>query len=71
VSQLTGLERRTTRGGRDLIDRRPGSHDDLANAVAGALVLAAESKVRSTGNWREIQVEGLGGYSPFTGAYTG
>jgi hypothetical protein len=71
MSQLTGLERRTTRGGRDLIGHRPGSHDDLANAVAGAVVLAADSKLRSAGDWREIRVEGLGGYSPFTGAYTG
>jgi len=33
-------ERRTTRGGRDSIDHLPGAHDDLANAVAGALVTA-------------------------------
>ena len=37
VSQLTSLERRTSRGGRDLIDHAPGSHDDLSNAVAGVL----------------------------------
>jgi hypothetical protein len=36
ISQLTGLERRTTRAGRDSIDHSPGGHDDLANAVAGA-----------------------------------
>ena len=35
------LERRTARGGRDSIDHGPGAHDDIANAVAGALVLAA------------------------------
>ena len=40
VSQLVSLERRTTRGGRDSIDHLPGAHDDLANAVAGALVTA-------------------------------
>jgi hypothetical protein len=40
VSQLIGLERRTARGGRDSIDHAPGGHDDLANAAAGALVLA-------------------------------
>src|SRR5829696_5626493 len=38
VAQLVGLERRTARGGRDSIDHAPGGHDDLANAVAGALV---------------------------------
>jgi hypothetical protein len=40
ISQLHGLERRTARGGRDSIDHAPGSHDDVANAVAGALVIA-------------------------------
>ena len=33
-----GLERRTHRSGKDSIDHAPGGHDDLANAVAGALV---------------------------------
>jgi hypothetical protein len=41
IDQLIGLERRTARGGRDSIDHRPGSHDDICNAAAGALVLAA------------------------------
>ena len=40
VAQLCGLERRTTRSGRDSIDHAPGGHDDLANAVAGAAALA-------------------------------
>lgn len=35
VAQLVGLERRTARGGRDSIDHARGSHDDLANAIAG------------------------------------
>ncbi|MFC7396526.1 hypothetical protein ACFQU1_04895 [Chelatococcus sp. GCM10030263] len=39
-SQLTGLERRTSRGGRDSVDHAPGGHDDLANAAAGSLVVA-------------------------------
>jgi hypothetical protein len=41
ISQLHGLERRTARGGKDSIDHGPGAHDDIANAVAGALVLAS------------------------------
>ena len=41
VSQLHGLERRTARGGKDSIDHGPGQHDDVANAVAGAIVLAS------------------------------
>ena len=36
--QLSSLERRTARGGKDSIDHSPGMHDDIANAVAGALV---------------------------------
>jgi hypothetical protein len=37
VAQLCGLERRTSRGGRDSIDHGPHGHDDLANCVAGVL----------------------------------
>jgi len=37
VAQLCGLERRTSRGGRDSIDHGPHGHDDLANAVCGVL----------------------------------
>jgi len=44
VAQLSGLERRTAWGGRDSIDHGPGGRDDLANAVAGALVAAAEPR---------------------------
>jgi hypothetical protein len=39
AAQLTSLERKTARGGRDSIDHAPNAHDDVANAVAGALVL--------------------------------
>jgi hypothetical protein len=42
VEQICGLERRTARGGRDTIDHAPGARDDVANAVAGALVLASK-----------------------------
>jgi hypothetical protein len=37
TDQLIALERRVTRGGRDIVDHAPHSHDDVANAVAGAL----------------------------------
>lgn len=37
LNQLIGLERRTSRGGRDSIDHAPGAHDDIANAVAGCI----------------------------------
>jgi hypothetical protein len=41
INQLCSLERRTARGGRDLIDhpQHPGAHDDLANSVCGAFVM--------------------------------
>jgi hypothetical protein len=42
VAQLLGLERRTSRAGRDSVDHQPNGHDDLANSAAGALVLAAQ-----------------------------
>jgi hypothetical protein len=38
VAQLLALDRRTARSGKDSIDHPPGGHDDLINAVAGALV---------------------------------
>ena len=42
--QLIGLERRTTRGGRDIIDHAPNAHDDRANAVAGAVAVALKRR---------------------------
>ena len=48
ISQLQGLERRTSRAGRDSIDHPPGSHDDVANAVAGAIGCSNEPPIR----WR-------------------
>jgi len=45
-AELLGLERRTARGGRDSIDHAPGQHDDLVNAVGGAIVNA--NKPRQT-----------------------
>jgi hypothetical protein len=45
-SQLAGLERRTARGGRESIDSRPNSNDDVINAAAGALVLASAAAKR-------------------------
>jgi hypothetical protein len=47
VNQLISLERNTARGGRDSIDHARGAHDDVANAVAGALLLAGGKKPHS------------------------
>ena len=41
VAQFVGLERRAARSGKDSVDHAPGAHDDVANAVAGALTMAA------------------------------
>jgi hypothetical protein len=41
-AQLVGLERRTSRAGRDTVDHAVGAKDDVANAVCGALCLAAK-----------------------------
>jgi hypothetical protein len=40
VNQLSSLVRVTARSGKDSIDHPRGSHDDIANAVAGAIGLA-------------------------------
>jgi hypothetical protein len=39
VAQFSTLERRTSVSGRDTVDHQRGSHDDLCNAVAGAIAL--------------------------------
>ncbi|WP_333830595.1 hypothetical protein [Pararhodobacter sp.] len=42
--QFAGLERRTSRSGRDQIDHAPGGHDDRANAVAGVVASLTRRK---------------------------
>jgi hypothetical protein len=42
INQFASLERHTSSVGKDKIDHGAGGHDDLCNAVAGAMVLAAE-----------------------------
>ncbi len=41
LAQLAALERRTARGGRDAVDHPVNSNDDVCNAAAGALTMAA------------------------------
>lgn len=41
IFQAESLERRTSRVGKDTIDHPPAGHDDVVNAAAGALVMAA------------------------------
>lgn len=58
LAQLAGLERRTARGGKDSIDHAPGGHDDIINAAAGALVLAALHRIQPI---QIVRVRGYGG----------
>lgn len=51
AAQFCGLERRTSRGGRDSIDHAPGQHDDVANVVAGALLLAVGARQSQGARW--------------------
>lgn len=46
LRELRGLERRRGASGRDRIDHPSGQHDDVANACAGALVLASREGCR-------------------------
>lgn len=52
--QLAGLERRTGRSGRDMIDHPPGGHDDLANAAAG--LVASIKKPKHTTSQSELRL---------------
>jgi hypothetical protein len=58
TSQLCSLERCTMHGGRDSIDHRPGGHDDIANAAAGALVAVASDARPSLIAQPDLYVEG-------------
>lgn len=40
INQFAGLERRTSRGGRDTITHPSSGHDDVANAIAGLAYVA-------------------------------
>lgn len=53
--QLAGLERRTSRSGRDSIDHGPNGHDDRSNAIAGLLALSKQRRATS----KTMAVKGL------------
>ena len=58
VLQLVSLERRQSRGGRPIVDHPSGGHDDLANAAAGALVLAGSKSSTRSGYWEDQGMAG-------------
>ena len=51
ISQLVGLERRTSRQGKDSITHAPNWHDDVANAAAGAAAIANANTFDSSLSW--------------------
>jgi hypothetical protein len=51
VSQIVGLERRVSAGGRETITHADHGHDDLANAVAGAASLSKYGGYDTTFRW--------------------
>jgi hypothetical protein len=59
LAQLANLERRTRAGGRDAIDHPPLGHDDLANAVAGAVVAAGRSASAVDDETAAAQIAGM------------
>jgi hypothetical protein len=56
--QLISLERRTSRSGRDAVNHPPGGADDLANAICGALTLAATTAIPAL--WRSQDLKSNG-----------
>jgi hypothetical protein len=46
IAQLCQLERSPARSGRDNISHPPGGHDDIVNAVAGAVVMAQAAAIQ-------------------------
>ena len=78
--ELIGLERRTSRAGKDSIDHGPGAHDDIVNAVAGGIIehekKRAIPRVRSlasgdpAGGWLSARMGAAGRSNPF-GFYDG
>jgi hypothetical protein len=53
ITQICALERRTARGGRDSIDHPSNAHDDVANALAGAVCGTAIAQGGAEG-WLEF-----------------
>lgn len=48
VSQISSLERRVARGGKESIDHSPHGHDDLANVIAGVSSLLIQRRAPAT-----------------------
>jgi hypothetical protein len=57
IQQLCGLERKTSRSGKDSIDHGPGQHDDIANSVAIAAAIAQSRHFPEPGQHRPTYKE--------------
>ena len=55
IGQISQLERRTTRMGRDNIDHMSGASDDLANAALGALVHVPSARRSEPASTKHLQ----------------
>jgi hypothetical protein len=66
INQICALERLTARGGKDSIDHPPGSRDDVANAVAGAVYLLTSSVQHSASSMSLY--DAFAGHTPRTHA---
>lgn len=64
ANQLIGLERRTSRAGKDSVDHAPGGHDDLVNAVAGVVVQVTVSLGWKVVEWDDPVGKGADGREP-------
>ena len=62
--QLINLERRTSRAGKDTIDHPRGGHDDIANALAGAVAEASRPVVDES-ECIALPISVGGGSNPF------
>lgn len=57
LKELRGLQRSRGTGGRDRVDHRPGQHDDMAAACAGALVKSARAESQEPFMWNFLTGE--------------
>jgi len=62
-SQLVSLERKSGPAGRDTIDHPRNGHDDVINAAAGALVMAADTVERGFDWGSDAFLNGLSAFS--------
>jgi hypothetical protein len=57
INQLISLERKVVHGGHDSIDHPRGAHDDIANAVAGAVGLLLKAPYDGAPEWMGLGPE--------------